>query len=138
MMVMKSSQTSMKRTIPPMELIEMRATDATDVGLCIMQGNNHGLEIVGGQYQAAGNDVCPLGAVLIGVPTKRALVTLQGVFDDAAAELNVTPAWVHEFLSGWDDDEDPSGLNPQAWQFGEDLRLDLEQRSQTRIPASSR
>jgi hypothetical protein len=87
-------------------------------GLELSPGNPC-LAVRAGRYAASfGKRVDPLGALLIGVPTRAACYDLGTAFTDAAALLGVSKAWVHWMCDGVDDLEDPptveEGFAPEA------------------------
>jgi CheY-like chemotaxis protein len=90
---------------------------------------NLDLRITNGKYTAKrGAALCPIGALLLNRPTVSTHLDLQFVWNDAAAILGVTPAWVDVFQDGFMDDEmeEPELDWPlrAAWDLGQDFRAE--------------
>jgi hypothetical protein len=107
-----------RNTTIAIRMVEVAILAARVAGYNIAPGH-FGLSIVNGKYRASrGARLCPIGALLVGRTTMHRIPSVQGIWDDAARVLRVPSSWIDEFLSGFDDSEDPCGLWDEAWYAG--------------------
>lgn len=111
-----------KVKLDPETSLRSAIADAQEKGFEIGAGD-FGVKIVKGFYRAKGETLCPIGALLVDRPTKQKEVSSKNCFEDAAMFLGVPAQWIEIFLDGYELYDDKCGLFDNAWELGNEFRI---------------